>query len=196
MLPIIIEAETLLNLWLVEVPAHTILFTRLCLLATLFNAFSGLLVYGALATGKVKKYQIVMSFIISLQFFIVWILFALGVEPGVMYITEMLCYLVALFARLVLLKGMIQFPISRYLSEVVFKCVLVCVLSLIVPFFFHTIIDGCFIRIVCVFTSSFLISGFLAFFIALTKHERLMILSALISKIPFFKRIISYVKPN
>lgn len=194
MLPIIIEAETLLNLWLVEVPPHAIAFTRLCLLAALFNAFSGLLVYGALATGKVKKYQIVMSLIISLQFFIVWILFSLGVEPEIMYITEMLCYLFALFARLALLKGMIQFPISRYLNEVVFRCVLVCVLSPIVPYFLHGIIEGLFVRIICVFTSSILISGLLSFFIALTKHERLMILSALSSKIPFFKKFMSYVE--
>jgi hypothetical protein len=113
-----------------------------------------------------------------------------------MYITEMLCYLVALFARLALLKGMIQFPVSRYLNEVVFKCVLVCVTSLIIPYVLHTIIDGTFARIVCVFISSIFISGVFSFLIALTKQERKMILSALSSKIPFFNKIISYAKQN
>ena len=188
MLPIIIEAETLLNLWLVEVPTHAIIFTRMCLVATLCNAFSGLLVYGALATGKVKKYQIIMSSIISLQFFAVWILFSKGVRPEVMYLTEMLCYIIALFARLALLKGMIQFPVARYLNEVVFRCILVFGLSFIVPYYLHTIIDGWFIRVLCVCLSSVLISGVLAFVIALTKTERQMIISTLVSKFSFIKK--------
>ena len=187
MIPIIIEAKTLLNIWLVEVPIHAIIFTRLCLVASLCNAFSGLLVYGALATGKVKKYQIIMSSIISLQFFAVWILFSQGVEPEVMYVSEILCYIIALFARLTLLKRMILFPVVRYLNEVVIKCLLVFILSFIFPYYLHTIIDGWFIRIVCVFSSSVLVSCALAFFIALTKNEKQMIMSTIHSKLPFFK---------
>ena len=188
MLPIIIEVRTLLGLWLVEVPPHAIVFTRLCLVATLCNAFSGLLVYGALATGKVKKYQVVMSSIISLQFFAVWILFSLGVRSEVMYVTEMICYVIALFARLALLKGMIQFPVVKYLFEVVFKSLVVFALSFIIPYYLHTIIEGWFVRIVCVCFSSVLISGTLAFFIALSKPERQVISSALRSKLPFLQK--------
>lgn len=187
MQPIIIEVRTLLGLWLVEVPPHAVVFTRLCLIATLCNAFSGLLVYGALATGKVKKYQIVMSSIISLQFFAVWILFSLGVQSKVMYITEIICYILALFARLTLLKVMVQFPVVRYLFEVVFKSLVVFALSFIIPYYLHTIIEGCFIRIVCVCLSSVLISGTLAFFIALSKHERDMISLALRNKLSFIQ---------
>ena len=187
MSPIIIEARTLLNLWLVEVPDHTIVFTRLCLIASLCNAFSGLLVYGALATGKVKKYQIIMSSIISMQFFSVWVLFSLGVKPSVMYISEILCYIIALFARLILLKGMIQFPVVKYLNEVVFKCLLVLGMSFIIPYYIHTIIQKDFLRIICVGTVSVTISCILAFFIALTRSEKQMILSAISSKIPFLK---------
>lgn len=187
MLPIIIEIRTLLGLWLVDVPPHAIIFTHLCLIASLCNALSGLLVYGALATGNVKKYQIVMSSIISLQFFSVWVLFSMGVQPEVMYITEMLCYIVALFARLTLLKGMIQFPVARYLNEVVLKCLLVFALSFIIPYYLHTIIDGWFVRIVCVFLSSILISIVLAYLLALTKNEKQMIRDAVISKFRFIK---------
>ena len=183
MIPVIIESTTLLNVWLVDVPTHTIVFTRLCLIATLCNSFSGLLVYGALATGNVKKYQIIMSSIISLQFFAVWILFSLGVEPKYMYVSEMVCYIIALFARLILLKGMIQFPVLRYLNEVVIKCGLVFLLTFIVPYYLHTIIDEGFIRIVSVFASSIIISCVLSYFIALTRCEKEMIVSAIQSKL-------------
>ena len=188
MLPIIIEARTLLNIWLVDVPPHAITFTYLCLISSLCNALSGLLVYGALATGDVKKYQIVMSSIISMQFFAVWILFSFGVKPELMYITEMTCYIIALFARLALLKGMIQFPVARYLNEVVFRCILVFALSFIIPYYLHTIIDGWFVRIVCVFSSSILISVSLAYVLALTESERKMIVTAVMSKFPFIRK--------
>ena len=188
MLPIIIEVRTLLGLWLVEVPPHAIVFTRLCLVATLCNAFSGLLVYGALATGNVKKYQIIMSSIISLQFFAVWILFSLGVQPEVMYITEMICYIIALFARLALLKGMIQFPVFRYLFDVVFKSLVVLTLSFIIPYYLHTIIEGQFVRIVCVFSSSILFSVLFAYIFALTESEKRIIRTTIIVKLPFIKK--------
>lgn len=188
MLPIIIEVRTLLSLWLVEVPPHAIVFTRLCLVTTLCNAFSGLLIYGALATGMVKKYQIVMSSIISLQFFAVWILFSLGVQPEVMYITEIICYIIALFARLALLKGMIQFPVLRYLFDVVFKSLVVLTLSFIIPYYLHTIIEGQFVRIVCVFSSSILFSVLFAYIFALTESEKQIIRTTIIVKLPFIKK--------
>ena len=188
MLPIIIEAKSLLELWLVEVPQHAIVFTRLCLVATLCNALSGLLVFGALATGDVKKYQIVMSSIISLQFFAVWIMFSHGLEPQYMYISEILCYIIALFARLTLLKRMINFPVIRYLNEVVIKCLIVSIMSFILPYYLHTIIDGHFYRIVCVFLTSISISVVLAFTIALTKHEKEMIVSTISSKLDSLKK--------
>lgn len=172
MLPIIIEAETLLSIWLVEVPEHAIIFTRLCLIATLCNAFSGLLVYGALATGRVKKYQIVMSTIIALQFCAVWILFSQGAEPRVMYIAEIVCYVVALFARLFLLKGMINFPINKYIKEVVLKSMLVIVLSFMLPYYLHTVIHSNILRVLCVGTSSVALSCAFTFFIALNKDEK------------------------
>ena len=188
MLPIIIEAKSLLELWLVEVPQHAIVFTRLCLVATLCNALSGLLVFGALATGDVKKYQIVMSSIISLQFFAVWIMFSHGLEPQYMYISEILCYIIALFARLTLLKRMINFPVIRYLNKVVLKCLIVSFISFILPYYLHTIIDGDFYRIVCVFLTSISISVVLAFTIALTKHEKEMIVSTISSKLDSLKK--------
>ena len=172
MLPIIIEAETLLSFWLVEVPEHAIIFTRLCLIATLCNALSGLLVYGALATGRVKKYQIIMSTIIALQFCAVWVLFYRGSEPRVMYIAEIVCYVVALFARLFLLKGMIYFPMGKYLKEVVLKCILVFMLSFILPYYLHTIITSNILRVLCVGTSSVALSCAFTFFIALNKDEK------------------------
>ena len=185
MLPIIIEVRTLLGLWLVEVPPHAIIFTRLCLISTLCNAFSGLLVYGALATGKVKRYQMVMSSIISMQFISVWILFRYGMRPEVMYITEMLCYIIALIARLILLKSMIQFPVARYLKEVVLNSIIVFLLSFILPYYFHIIIDRWFVRIACVFSSSILISLFLSYLIALNDNEKQMIVAAVKSKLSF-----------
>jgi O-antigen/teichoic acid export membrane protein len=183
MLPFIIETEKVLGIWLGQVPTHTVVFTRLCLIATLCNALSGLLVYGALATGNVKNYQIIMSSIISLQFFVVWYLFSKKANPEVMYITEIICYVIALFVRLVLLKKMVHFPVFRYLKDVFLKSLVLVCISLVIPYVLHTSIENNFCRIFVVFLTSVLISVLLTIMIILNQHERKIIFKALKSKL-------------
>ena len=61
-------------------------------------------------------------------------------------------------------------------------------MSFILPYYLHTIIDGDFYRIVCVFLTSISISVVLAFTIALTKHEKEMIVSTISSKLDSLKK--------
>ena len=60
-LPVIIEANSILNVWLVTVPEYTVTFVRLVLVLTLFESLSNPLVTAMLATGKIRNYQLVVG---------------------------------------------------------------------------------------------------------------------------------------
>lgn len=54
-LPFLLESEYILKLWLHILPEYVVVFTRMSLIAALVDTLSGTMVYGALATGKIKN---------------------------------------------------------------------------------------------------------------------------------------------
>lgn len=120
--PFIFETETVLQLWLGDVPLYCVSFTRLVLIATLCDNLSGTLSMAALSTGNVKKYQIIMSSLLSLCFFISWFILKIGCSPVSVYIVDSVIYLFALSARLFLLRTMVGIEVSEYIKEVLVRC--------------------------------------------------------------------------
>ena len=62
-IPICFETEHILCLWLETVPDYAVLFVRMTFLSTLCTVLGYTLVTSQLATGRIKKYQIVMIMI-------------------------------------------------------------------------------------------------------------------------------------
>ncbi len=132
-LPVLLETDYILGLWLDNVPYYTSVFTRwiivLGIVSTLRNAHGALY----LATGKVRTLEIVGGGIILLNLPFSYIALKMGCEPvstvmiGV--ILEALC-LVVCYAYL---KFILGFPLLRFFIEIIFPLCAVMFLSLIVP---------------------------------------------------------------
>lgn len=60
-LPILCNTHFILKLWLGQVPEHTILFTQLILLFSLNESLANPLINVMLATGRIKKFQIIVG---------------------------------------------------------------------------------------------------------------------------------------
>lgn len=134
-LPIILETDFLLGKWLVDVPEYTKQFVRVILLLTLVETYSGQLIYLLLATGNIKKYQILVGGIQILNFPIAYILLRLGFSPVSTVTSTIFVAVVCLFTRLMLLKEMLQFPVKKFLIDVVlktFSLFILCFLTLVI----------------------------------------------------------------
>ena len=59
--PIMLEADFVLTLWLKQFPEHTVNFVRLVFLLTLCEVLSSTLITIQLATGKIRNYQIAVG---------------------------------------------------------------------------------------------------------------------------------------
>jgi O-antigen/teichoic acid export membrane protein len=134
-LPIILETDFVLALWLKTVPEYTTIFTRLVLIDVLICSLSGSLQTMAQASGNVRLYQLVVSGILLLNLPFSYILLKLGYAPQVTFFVSILASLVALFARLIVLKKIVSFPVKNFITNVLSRVVLVSIIGSIIPYF-------------------------------------------------------------
>lgn len=132
-LPILLETETILTIWLKNVPEYTTNFLRLMLCITIIDATANPFMISASATGKVKVYQSLIGGILLLILPISYITLKLGGSPESVFIVHLLICIIAFITRLLIIKPMIHLSILSYFNEVVVKCIKVTIFALIIP---------------------------------------------------------------
>lgn len=175
--PIILLAPYLLELWLIQVPEHTVLFVRLVVLMTFLSSIAGTLNTAQIATGKIKKYQLVVSPIDLLNIPITYILFRIGFAPETIIIVAIILGQITLAACLIMLRGMIGISIRRYMREVYFNVILVIIVSFIFPFYISSFMQESFPHFLLVTFVSLTCSSLAILYIGCKKEEREMIYS-------------------
>jgi len=172
-LPISIESEDILELWLKTVPEYSNGFLRLILLTAAVNALANPLVIGAQATGKIKTFQSVEAFVLLLilpftYFFALW-----GTSPVTAFYIYLIFHIIAVFARLIVLHTLIRISYHTYMIKVVIPILLVSLSSTITGIFFHFLINnGTFASSLFVCILTFLFTVYYTFSIGLTKGEK------------------------
>lgn len=173
-LTVFIETEYILSIWLVEVPPYAPVFLRLVIIFSIFQALSNTLYIGMLATGDIKKYQIIMSALYVGSFILCYVFFKVGLGPEFGYISTIIAVILGVVVRLWLLKDMIpMFSIKDYLMGAVFKSGFVIVLSTIVVWGISLQFqDQSFLQFLIVLLSSVIVISLLIYTTALDKKER------------------------
>lgn len=170
--PVILEADTILGIWLKEVPEETSIFLRLILLSSLASLIGNPMYTAIMATGKVKRYQISVTLVGSLVFPLTWIAYKCGCAAYSTYIIYALIYFSLNFIRLSTLKQLTNFPVN-YFYRTVFCRISYCVmLSFILPYFITTLLQPSFIRLILVCFLSLSWSLFIIFLLGLEKDEK------------------------
>ena len=127
-LPILVNTEYILTLWLGNVPEHTVLFVQLILLFTMSESISNPLITAMLATGKIRNYQLVVGGLQMMNLPISYALLRIGCIPETVLFVAIGISQCCLAARLWMLRSMIGLKIRHYLQKVycnviaVFSC--------------------------------------------------------------------------
>lgn len=171
-LPIIIETEFILKVWLKNVPDYTALFTRLAFCSAMVAILGNSCYTACLATGKIKKYTIATSIIGSLVFFLTWLGYNLGGNVELSYYVYILDWIIMLFVKLYLTKQLTGMPPLKFINETIFKIIPSVLLSVIIPLAIMLFIPQSVARflintLVCVFCSILCV-----YFLGLTNGER------------------------
>lgn len=133
--PILIETETILSLWLTIVPEHTVSFVRLILILAMCESLSGTLITTMLATGNIRNYQIVVGGLQLLNFPLSYVALKIGFAPEFTMVIAIVISMVNLFVRLLFLQNMVGLSARYYLKAVVGNVCVVSICSVILPLF-------------------------------------------------------------
>lgn len=141
-IPLIVEMDYILFIWLSEVPPYTEEFSICIILSLLIESYSGPIWMAIQATGKIKKYQIVTSLLYLLNFVGSFVLLIMGYSPISAFIIRIFVSLLALWARTYLLNKMVDISLMRFFTNVVLRSSLIYVLSIGVAYYIRSLMDG------------------------------------------------------
>ena len=182
--PILFNIETVLNLWLGQVPEYATTFCVLILINCLLASLSQTILSGAMASGNIKKYQIVVSIINFLNFPLS--LIALYIRPNP-YITAYIMIaltIIAFCARLIILRQLINISILRFIKEALIPILKVVIVVVACSFLVGRIdYFGDVYHSIGRFLIDFIITFTAVVFIGVSKSERQMVWQFIVRKI-------------
>ena len=131
-LPIVFSVDSILSIWLVNVPKWTNIFTIWVLAYSLVNVFTNPIWSIALSVGKLGKYISISSAVYLLVFPISYILLKQGYSPVSAFIVLFFVRLAYVFVVLVIIHSYVSFSYKLYLKNVLVPCAIVVCSSTIV----------------------------------------------------------------
>lgn len=131
--PIYCEAETILRIWLGQVPEWSVLFLRFAMFESLAVSSGQNLFRLIQADGHVKIYTIHAAITAGLIFPSVWLLYYLGAPVWTAYVVFIVDFMALNVVRFYDLKKLMQFSIRRFMRDVFIPCMIVSMVSFIAP---------------------------------------------------------------
>lgn len=182
-LPLILETDFLLTIWLKHVPDMTITFVRLSIIGSMVNVIGNSGYTACMATGDIKRYVLWITTIGLFVFPLTWVGYKCGLPVEATYVIYIVTYIGVNIARLFILRGQLLFPISMFIKDVIAPIALTTIISSIIPIIVvEQMEQGIFRFIVSCFVC-FLSVSFVTIYVGLTKHERTMTIGKIIAKI-------------
>ena len=176
-LPVFLEAEFVLTLWLKQYPPHTVNFIRLVLILTMVDILSNTLITLANATGKIRNYQLGVGLMLLMNFPLSYLCLYLGCPPESAFFVAIGVALACMVLRLAFLRKMAKLSMTAYFKNVCVKVLMVAVVASIVPMFLHCSLTLGWERLIVVGGISVISCLLVIFYLGCNRRERLQILS-------------------
>ena len=178
-LPLLLETEQILRVWLKIVPDYTVIFTRLVIINVLIDCISGPLMTAAQASGKIKLYQSVIGGLLILNLPISYLFLKFGFQPQVTIFVSIGISVLALILRLLILRNLVKLKIENFFYQVILKIIIVGIFATIIPLLFSIFMDISIHRFVIVTLTSIVSSLSVIFFLGLSNDERIYFINGL-----------------
>jgi O-antigen/teichoic acid export membrane protein len=196
-LPVIMETEFILQLWLKLVPGYTVIFTQLILVEALIQSISGSLMAAISDTGKIRLYQLVVGGLSLLILPISYLFLKIGYPPKFTFIVSISSAVLAFIFRLIFTKKQIpEFSSGQFIREVLVRNIPVVILSLTIPLILLSYMHPGLMRLSLVVLTSFGISTITFYYIGLKNNKKLFVKNALMSVGKNVYKGIAYYRNN
>ena len=173
-IPVVIEIDYILNLWLENNDPEFLHYTKLFIILT--SVIMGLGLFHTSitkifhATGKIMLFQIITCVVVCAILPVSWLFLKNESSPESVYIVTIVAYFINWMICLYLLRRIFEFNVGKYATMVI-ACILLTIVSLLLAFYVHSIMQESFMRLICVFAVVF-VTQILGGIATLSKQER------------------------
>ena len=128
-LPLSLNLETVLTLWLKNVPGYSVVFVQLILICSLVDCMTYPIAVAVQSSGNIKFYQIIISCFIFANLPLSILFLFWGMSPySVLFIRFFLCLFILVF-RVLYLNFSQSFPVKNFIFQVLLRCAVIVAIS-------------------------------------------------------------------
>lgn len=172
-IPVVLNIEYVIRLWLGIVPEYTVNFVRLILIYTLSEVLSKTLITAKLATGRIRNYQIVVGGVLLLTLPVSYTALKLGAPVEAVYMANIATSVMAFFARMYMLRGDIPgWSSRRFVMDVYIRVIMVAIVASIAPAIVYMRVENPAVRLIASSLVSVISSSVVILYMGCNKGER------------------------
>lgn len=171
-LPIVLEADIILKLWLHEVPAYTTVFFRLVILVTIMDAVTNPAVKAIQATGKIKQYQLSVNTLIIATLPISYLALHFGFPPYSVFIVLVIMNFIAFMVRFYMIDKLVKIKVSDIFRRIISPIIKVVILSCALPIIVHVLLPDTILRLLLVLVLSTIIILLVSYAFGMDANEK------------------------
>ena len=187
-LPILIETDFLLALWLGgSPPDHTVNFVRIILMSVLLDAFVNPMFTANLASGKLAVYHGTLAVLMYGFMFITYFTIKATRIPETVFLCYLAAGVIGYVMKIFILNYQVGLKPRIYVRRTLVPVVIVVATSIIFPLIVHHLLGSGWIDFIVTSIVSVLSVASMAYFVGITKGERDFVLNYVRGKINIIK---------
>lgn len=171
-LPIILNMDTILSLWLKDVPPHTCIFCQLTLIGALIESTTSIFNSVNKATGNIKQFQLYISCCFTLNLIFSYIILRLGAPPSSVYAIYAFVAVLTAITRIHIVTKQINMSINEYYTKSLLPILKVTILSFPLPYLISALIHNNHANLIITTFASLVISGLSIVLLGTSVEER------------------------
>lgn len=172
-LPLLLETDFILKLWLKNVPQYTAIFMKLMVINALISTMNSGLYTAVQASGKIKYFQIILGTFTILGLPCSYFLFLHGYPVYTILLVYTFIYVVNFFLYHILIKRITNFDIEEFYAKAIKK--MVSIALIILPLFLLAkVMDPGITRLIIVTLLSLLWTLLAIYFVGMDNKEKLI----------------------
>lgn len=170
--PLIVEMDYILKLWLKTPPVYCAIFCRLILISFMIDRLSSGFMLAVHAHGRIAKYQATLGAGLVLTLPLAWLFLYLGCEPPWVCVAFVITTILCSFGRVLWVRSLLGVSPRDWLKAVVTPNVLIAMISLATAYLTVVCLPESVLRVISVMSMSITVSMLASWFLVLETGER------------------------
>lgn len=180
--PIFLEIDYVLKLWLKEVPQYTSEFIKITMISSIIVNSYTMIDRGIMASGHIKQLALIANTTPIIVLPLVYLVLKLGFNPIMTYIVNVIPQFLGLFTTLWIIRKYVGFPSFAFLKRVILKTYFLIGLSCIIPYWIHCNMKDGAIRFLAVCSLSVICTITIMYIFALNKETRILVQQKIVGR--------------